>query len=131
MRYALAALLLAASAAAPISAQEAVQPELTYTVGEARTAEAQTYMVVAAHPLAAEAGRSVLAEGGTAADAAVAVQLMLNVVEPQSSGLGGGAFALYWDASEGRLTSYDARETAPAGATPDMFLQDGKPMPWR
>ena len=90
MRYALAALLLAM----PATAQEAVQPEQTYTVGEAQSAEAKSYMVVAAHPLAAEAGRSVLAEGGTAADAAVAVQLMLNVVEPQSSGLGGGAFAL-------------------------------------
>jgi len=128
MRYALAALLLAM----PATAQEAVQPEQTYTVGEAQSAEAQSYMVVAAHPLAAEAGRSVLAEGGTAADAAVAVQLMLNVVEPQSSGLGGGAFALYWDASEGKITTYDARETAPLAADETYWLgEDGKPIGWR
>ena len=128
MRPIFAALLVAF----PVAAQEAVQPEQTYTVGEARTAEAQTYMVVAAHPLAAEAGRSVLAEGGTAADAAVAVQLMLNVVEPQSSGLGGGAFALYWDASESNLSSYDARETAPMAADESYWLgEDGEPIGWR
>lgn len=128
MRCFLAALLVAF----PAAAQETVQPEQTYVVGEARTAEAQTYMVVAAHPLAAEAGRSVLAEGGTAADAAVAVQLMLNVVEPQSSGLGGGAFALYWDASEGKLTTYDARETAPLAADEAYWLgEDGEPIGWR
>ena len=128
MRSFLAALLLVA----PAAAQEAVQPEMTYTVGEARTATAQDYMVVAAHPLAAEAGRSVVAEGGTAADAAVAVQLMLNVVEPQSSGLGGGAFALYWDAFEAKLTSYDARETAPLAADETYWLgEDGEPIGWR
>ncbi len=128
MRTLLAALLITS----PVAAQEAVQPEQTYAVGEARTAEANTYMVVAAHPLAAEAGRSVLAEGGTAADAAVAVQLVLNVVEPQSSGLGGGAFALYWDASESKLTSYDARETAPMAADETYWLgEGGDPVGWR
>lgn len=132
MRHAFPAALAALLIAAPAAAQEAVQPELTYSVGEARTAEAATYMVVAAHPLAAEAGRSVLAEGGAAADAAVAVQLMLNVVEPQSSGLGGGAFALYWDASAGKLTSYDARETAPGAADENYWLgEDGEPIGWR
>lgn len=132
MRSAITSAFAAFLIASPTVAQEAVQPELTYSVGEARTAEAQTYMVVAAHPLAAEAGRSVLAEGGTAADAAVAVQLMLNVVEPQSSGLGGGAFALYWDASEKKLTSYDARETAPGAADETYWLgEDGEPIGWR
>lgn len=128
MRTLLAALFVAF----PAAAQEAIQPEQTYTVGEAQSAEATSHMVVAAHPLAAEAGRSVLAEGGTAADAAVAVQLMLNVVEPQSSGLGGGAFALYWDASEAKLTTYDARETAPMAADESYWLgEDGEPIGWR
>ncbi|MEO0999943.1 MAG: gamma-glutamyltransferase, partial [Pseudomonadota bacterium] len=89
------------------------------------------YMVAAAHPMAAEAGRAVLAEGGSAADAAIAVQTMLTLVEPQSSGLGGGAFLLYWDASAGTLLTYDARETAPAAATPAYFLDDaGERMAW-
>jgi gamma-glutamyltranspeptidase / glutathione hydrolase len=80
--------------------------------------------VTAANPLAVEAGLEVLRKGGGAADAAVAVQAALGLVEPQSSGLGGGAFLLYYDAQTGEVTSYDGRETAPAGATPDMFLDD-------
>ncbi len=90
---------------------------------------AQESMVVAAHPLAAEAGRAVLEKGGHAVDAAVAVQFVLNLVEPQSSGIGGGAFALVWSAEDGVLTSLDGRETAPAAAGPDYFLRpDGTPM---
>lgn len=73
------------------------QPEKTFSVGKAVDRDASSYMVIAAHPLAAEAGRKVLAEGGNAADAAIAVQLALTLVEPQSSGLGGGAFAVFWD----------------------------------
>lgn len=111
--------------AAPAAAQEAAQPEDTYAIAEVKSATADTYMVVAAHPLAAEAGRAVLADGGSAADAAVAVQLALTMVEPQSSGLGGGAFALYWDASAGELTTWDGRETAPLAATPDYWLRPG------
>lgn len=85
-------------------------------------------LVAAAHPLAAEAGRSILAAGGSAADAAVAVQAMLTLVEPQSSGIGGGAFLLHHEASTGRLTAHDGRETAPEAAGPDLFLtEDGKP----
>jgi gamma-glutamyltranspeptidase/glutathione hydrolase len=92
-----------------------------------RSTTAAQDMVAAANPLAAEAGRQILAAGGTAVDAAVAVQLVLNLVEPQSSGIGGGAFLLYWDGT--RLTSLDGRETAPAAATPDRFIgPDGKPM---
>jgi gamma-glutamyltranspeptidase/glutathione hydrolase len=88
-------------------------------------------MVVAANPLAAEAGRRVLERGGNAVDAAVAIQAVLGLVEPQSSGLGGGAFLLYYDGKTHRLTAYDGREAAPAAATPDFFLQpDGKPMPF-
>ena len=78
-------------------------------------------MVVAAHPLAAEAGRRILREGGGAVDAAVAVQLVLSLVEPQSSGIGGGAFMLYFDGDsdgKGVVTAYEGRETAPAAASP-------------
>ena len=86
-------------------------------------------MVVAANPLAAEAGREVLQRGGDAVDAAVAVQAVLGLVEPQSSGLGGGAFLLYLDGKTHKLTAYDGREAAPAAATPAFFLgPDGRPM---
>jgi gamma-glutamyltranspeptidase / glutathione hydrolase len=87
--------------------------------------------VIAANPLAAEAGMNVLRRGGSAVDAAIAVQAMLSLVEPQSSGLGGGAFLTYYDGSSRRLTVYDGREVAPAGATADMFLDDnGQPLPF-
>ncbi|WP_309090464.1 gamma-glutamyltransferase family protein [Phenylobacterium sp.] len=93
------------------------------------TAAAPKAMVAAANPMAVEAGLRVLREGGSAVDAAVAVQAVLGLVEPQSSGLGGGAFLVYYDARTRSVTAYDGRETAPAGATPDMFLgDDGKPM---
>jgi len=87
-------------------------------------------MVAAAHPLAVEAGLDVLRRGGTAVDAAVAVQMMLGVVEPQASGIGGGGFLLYYDAATRGITVYDGRETAPAGATPTLFLRDGQPLPY-
>ena len=87
-------------------------------------------MVAAAHPLAVEAGLDVLRRGGTAVDAAVAVRMMLGVVEPQASGIGGGGFLLYYDAQSRGITVYDGRETAPAGATPAMFLRDGRPLPY-
>ncbi|HEV7251502.1 MAG TPA: gamma-glutamyltransferase [Mesorhizobium sp.] len=84
-------------------------------------------MVAAANPLAAEAGRQILAKGGSAVDAAVAVQFVLNLVEPQSSGIGGGAFLLHWDGT--KLASLDGREAAPAAAQPDRFMgADGKPL---
>ena len=86
-------------------------------------------MVATANPLATEAGLKVLREGGSAIDAAVAVQAVLGLVEPQSSGLGGGAFMVYYDAASRKVTAYDGRETAPAGAGPDLFLgPDGKPL---
>lgn len=88
--------------------------------------------IAAANPLAVEAGLAVLRAGGGAVDAAVTVQAALGLVEPQSSGLGGGAFLLHYDSATGRVTAYDGREAAPAGATPDMFLNaDGEPLPWR
>jgi gamma-glutamyltranspeptidase/glutathione hydrolase len=88
--------------------------------------------VIAANPLAAEAGMAVLRRGGSAVDAAIAVEAMLSLVEPQSSGLGGGGFMTHYDARTARVTVYDGRETAPAGATPDMFVgADGQPLPFR
>ena len=85
-------------------------------------------MVAAAHPLAAQAGYDVLARGGSAVDAAIAVQMVLGLVEPQSSGIGGGAFLLHWSQSEQRLRSYDGRESAPAAARPDRFMKGDRPM---
>ena len=104
----------AAAAPQPIAAAPAAEP-----------------FVIAANPLAAEAGINVLRRGGSAVDAAVAVQAMLSLVEPQSSGVGGGAFINYLDGRTGKLTIYDGREVAPAQATPTMFLgPDGKPLPF-
>ncbi len=89
-------------------------------------------MVAAAHPLAVDAGLDVLRRGGTAVDAAIAVQMVLGVVEPQASGLGGGGFMLHYNGATGAMTVYDGRETAPAGATPTMFLDgNGKPLGFR
>jgi gamma-glutamyltranspeptidase / glutathione hydrolase len=92
---------------------------------------AKQYLVAAAHPLAAEAGAEVLKRGGSALDAAVAVQMVLGLVEPESSGIGGGAFLVHWSAAEKKLRSYDGRETAPAAAMPDRFLDaQKKPLPF-
>jgi hypothetical protein len=89
----------------------------------------QQAWVAAANPLAVDAGVEILSRGGRALDAAVAVQTMLGLVEPQSSGVAGGAFLLYYDAHTGKLTAFDGREKAPAGARADMFLDEhGKPM---
>ena len=89
-------------------------------------------MVAAAHPLAVEAGLEILRRGGTAVDAAIAVQMVLGVVEPHASGIGGGGFLLNYDGSSHAITVYDGRETAPAGASPTMFLSpDGRPLGYR
>lgn len=89
---------------------------------------AKHFILAAAHPLAVEAGYGVLQRGGSAIDAAVAVQMVLNLVEPQSSGIGGGAFILHYSAAEARLAAYDGRETAPAAARADRFIgADGQP----
>lgn len=91
--------------------------------------EAKTWMIAAANPLAVEAGAKVLKAGGSAADALVAVQTVLGLVEPQSSGLGGGAFLVWYDAATGTLTTLDGRETAPLAARPTAFLNDeGEPL---
>jgi gamma-glutamyltranspeptidase/glutathione hydrolase len=92
-----------------------------------QTRHASTHMAAAANPLAAEAGREMLRQGGSAIDAAIAMQAVLTLVEPQSSGIGGGALIVLWDGKAVR--TFDGRETAPAGATEKLFLQaDGKPM---
>jgi gamma-glutamyltranspeptidase len=86
-------------------------------------------MVAAAHPLAVEAGLRMLDKGGNAIDAAIATQLVLNLVEPHASGLGGGAFLLFYDARRNAIRAYDGRETAPEAVTPALFTgPDGKPM---
>ncbi|WP_425039491.1 gamma-glutamyltransferase [Primorskyibacter sp. S187A] len=90
---------------------------------------AENWMVAAANPLAVEAGAAVLREGGTAADAMIAVQAVLGLVEPQSSGLGGGAFLVWYDANSGAVTTLDGRETAPLAVTPRLFqTAEGEPM---
>tara|TARA_R100000005_G_scaffold96082_2_gene80564 strand:- start:12524 stop:14227 length:1704 start_codon:yes stop_codon:yes gene_type:complete len=85
-------------------------------------AETGTFMIAAANPLAAEAGRDILARGGSAVDAAIATQMVLTLVEPQSSGIGGGAFMLHFDAADKKLETYNGRETAPAAIREDHFL---------
>src|SRR3546814_8203676 len=98
---------------------------------KASDVSATRQMVVASHPLAARAGLDVLRDGGGAVDAAVAIQMELTLVEPQSSGLGGGAFLVRRGADDGGVVTYDGRETAPAAARPGMFLDgDGRPMPF-
>ena len=123
MRIVLGA-VLAILAASPLSAATAPPAPAP------AAADSPHAMVSAANPAAVEAGLKVLKAGGSAVDAAVAVQATLGLVEPQSSGLGGGAFMTYYDARTRVTTAYDGREFAPAGARPDMFLgDDGKPMP--
>jgi gamma-glutamyltranspeptidase/glutathione hydrolase len=128
----LLALPLAALWAGPATAQQAadtVAPEQRSAITERQPVQASRQMVVAANPLAAQAGLDVLREGGNAADALVVVQTVLGLVEPQSSGFGGGAFLVWYDAKSGAVTTFDGRETAPAAATPDLFLgADGKPL---
>jgi gamma-glutamyltranspeptidase/glutathione hydrolase len=97
-------------------------PEVESERVEREAVVAKRHMVAAADPRAVEAGLEMLRAGGSAADAAIAAQLVLGLVEPQSSGLGGGAFVLTWSEKGKRVRSYDAREAAPAAAKPDRFL---------
>ena len=121
------ACLLASTAVSDASAQPAPEPASGFNPKQA--VHAQRFLLAAAHPLAVQAGYHVLARGGTAIDAAVAVQMVLNLVEPQSSGIGGGAFILHYSAAEAKLSAYDGRETAPAAARADRFLgADGRPL---
>lgn len=134
MKHVLLTLVALCGLAAAASAQQAadsVAPEAASAraKAEGRPVVAQDWMVVAAHPLASQAGADVLAAGGTAADAMVAVQAVLGLVEPQSSGLGGGAFLVWYDAASGQVTTLDGRETAPLAATPRLFQDaSGEPL---
>lgn len=128
---ALAALLLAACSAE--DGEESLALEAADTPGGegAKLSEREAFrgMVAAANPDAVEAGLAVLRQGGDAVDAAVAIQAVLSLVEPQSSGIGGGAFMVRYDAQSGDVTTFDGRETAPAAATPEMFLDEsGEPL---
>jgi len=108
---------------------DSVAPEFTSKISQKKSVAADDFMVAAANPLAVEAGYKVLKNGGTAADALVAVQTVLGLVEPQSSGLGGGAFLVYYNAENGKLTTFDGRETAPLAAKPELFQDsNGKPL---
>ena len=107
------------------------EPEAATGLTQKRSVSGQEFMIAAANPYASEAGFNILKKGGSAVDAAIAVQLVLTLVEPQSSGIGGGAFFLHWHKSKQHLTTFDGRETAPKAATAEMFLdKQGKAMPW-
>lgn len=110
---------------------EDLAPERASGWAEQAALVSEQMMVVAAHPAAAEAGMWILQAGGSAMDAAVAVQAMLTLVEPQSSGIGGGGFMLHWDAATQRLQAFDGRETAPLAADERLFLDaSGNPLPF-
>lgn len=109
-----------------------IAPETATGFGAQTLTTAKKHMVSAANPYAAEAGLEILRAGGSAIDAAIATQLVLGLVEPQSSGLGGGAFIVHFDAATKTLATYDGREKAPAAATPKRFLsKSGKPIGFR
>ncbi len=136
-RHAAAILLAAAMAAMPAAwartppAAEDLNPEAASGTRARELARASHFMMVSANPLATRAGDEMLRRGGSVVDAAIATQLVLNLVEPQSSGIGGGAFMVLYSARGGRLQTYDSRETAPAAARPDRFLDaQGKPLPF-
>ncbi|WP_255463536.1 gamma-glutamyltransferase [Microbulbifer sp. YPW1] len=138
LRYSVARLILSASltsatavaassAYAGQDAQPEVQPEFATGRSEIKSASAAEYMAVTANPHASAAAEQILARGGTAVDAAIAAQLVLGLVEPQSSGIGGGAFMLSYRADQKDLHYYDGRETAPMAVDENYFMRDGKP----
>ncbi len=116
---------------APAHALDQPEAATTRTAKQGNlTTPAKRFAVTAANPLAVDAGIEILKAGGSAVDATVAVQAVLGLVEPQSSGIAGGAFLMHWDGRQ--VQAYDGRETAPAAATPEMFLKpDGKPLAMR
>lgn len=129
LSFVFAACLLTFSAVSAQEAADSVAPELSTGTTKKQLVKTSEHMVVAANPHASRAGNEIIKAGGNAIDAMVAVQLVLGLVEPQSSGLGGGAFLVYYDAEANRLTTFDGRETAPKAATPDLFLDEsGNPL---
>lgn len=112
-------------------AVEQREPEATASFSQPNSVQASKLMAVTANPYATDAAYSVLLQGGSAVDAMITAQLVLNLVEPQSSGIGGGAFALRYDGEQRTISAWDGRETAPAAATPNRFLtESGQPMRW-
>ena len=102
------------------------EPEKETGKSKKKLVRAQKYMIVAANPYASKAGDEILSKGGNAIDAMIAAQLVLNLVEPQSSGIGGGAFLLYWDNAKKKLHTYDGREAAPLSVKANHFIdKDG------
>lgn len=106
------------------------EPEAATGYTQKKAHIAEDYMVVAANPYASWAGKNIIENGGSAIDAAIAVQAMLTLVEPQSSGIGGGAFILYWDNKKKRLHTFDGREIAPKAVNAFWFMDGMKPMKW-
>jgi len=126
---ALALALAGCAANSPSPSAPPVQPEAASGWTPKAGATASHFMVAAANPLATEAGYQTLKIGGSALDAAIAVQMVLTLVEPQSSGIGGGAFLMHWDGNA--VQAWDGRETAPAAADEGLFLAaDGRPVPF-
>ncbi|WOX04082.1 gamma-glutamyltransferase [Microbulbifer pacificus] len=117
----------AALASLPPATPQEVQPEIATGRSEIKSAVASKYMAVTANPHASAAAEQMLAKGGSAVDAAIAAQLVLGLVEPQSSGIGGGAFMLSYRADQKKLYSYDGRETAPMAVDENYFIRDGQP----
>lgn len=112
-------------------AQPPLEPESGFAFVDRRAVHAQRFLAVTANPHATRAAARILADGGSALDAAIAAQMTLTLVEPQSSGIGGGAFLLHYDARERRVRAYDGRETAPRRVFPEWFLDAaGKPVPF-
>ncbi|NYT85312.1 gamma-glutamyltransferase [Pollutimonas harenae] len=116
-------LLKAVNETPVIQHKEDINPEIATGRRESQQAHAEHYMVSSANPLATQAGVAILAEGGSAADAIIAAQLVLNLVEPQSSGIGGGGFLIGYDAATQKVQAYDGRETAPGAARSTRFMQ--------
>ena len=123
------ALTLLAACAPTLPTRMPVQPEMASEITEKPGWAYARQAVAAANPLATQAGHQILRAGGSAVDAAIAVQMVLGLVEPQSSGIGGGAFLMYFDGQ--KVSAHDGRETAPAGADPKLFLNlHDKPLPF-
>ena len=123
-------MLLFSSVSIASSPSRAV-PEAFTGLHYQKAAYSESAMISAANPHAVDAGIAMLQQGGNAIDAAVAIQLMLTLVEPQSSGIGGGAFLLWYDGADKQIETFDGREKAPSKATSELFLdKNGRPIRW-
>ncbi|WP_318476326.1 gamma-glutamyltransferase [Photobacterium leiognathi] len=130
-----ALLLSACCFSLPVFANEAsqasdnIEPEPTISQQSQQLVKGNEWMIATANKYASEAGADVLSKGGSAVDAMITAQLVLGLVEPQSSGIGGGGFLVYWDNDNNQMTTFDGRETAPFAATPRLFQDNqGKPL---